>query len=107
MELKKRLSKNSDSLAIGASTTFLQESNPGRMDPMENTAGPTGMEDIFMGGGNGQGPIGYVSTDITSHGSKPGTFIERLKTRHSWHVTDKLLRVLEKTKDDRHRVSTS
>jgi len=86
-------------LEIGASIAFLQESHPGQMDPMENTAGPTGMEDIFMGGGHGQGPIGYVSTDITSQTSQ-STFGSRLRPVHSWHVRDKLRRVLVKSKGD-------
>jgi hypothetical protein len=77
-------------LEIGASVTFLQESHPGQMDPMQTTPGPYEMEDIYVGGGHGQGPIGYVSTDITSQASQPSTIMSRLKPVHSWHVKDKL-----------------
>lgn len=87
-------------LEIGASVAFLQESHPGRMDPMENTAGPRGMKDIFMGGGHGQEPIGYVSTDITSQASQPSTIMSRLRSIHSWHVKDKLKRMLERSRAD-------
>ena len=73
MELKERVSRNSEGLKIQATTALLQESQPGVMTASEMNNTPAGMEDIFMGGGPSRGPVGTVTTEAFSEGSSRHT----------------------------------
>jgi len=90
MELKEKVSRNSDGLQIQATVALLQESKPGKMDPKEN-GNPPGMEDIFMGGGPSRGAIGTVTTEAFSDSSKQNTFYPQAGVNQS--LRDKFRRM--------------